>query len=823
MNLSKSKIEIENEALVDSEEKKRPGFVSSVCDFFISASLFMIFLGLPIFFTSITSQGLFFEKQLYFYFWVLIALVAWTIKGVVFEELKIRKTPLDIPILGFFGAYILATIFSKDHWHSFWGSFGDPSRGLASITVLILVYYIILSNFTQKKIKIALGALLFGNFVIAIWTTLAILNIKFLPNGFTAPLSLIGSLSSLMAYFSIMLPLAIVATLKISQSKLNAILRLLGIVFSIVVVALNLFLIFALLNVAGSWVGLIALLFGMALLLIFILSKIIYLKNFSWAWLPMSVFVVVMVFVMGGQFMEVSRIKLPVEIRQDFKTSWVVARETIKDNFFVGSGPATYGYAFSLYHPKEFNAREIYALRFNQSAGIFNEAIATTGAVGIFFLMIVVLSYLSIELYLLSRSKASDKLYSLGFFVASIIFLVNAVALKTEGSIFILGILLSAMSIAILLKENKSAEEYLAFSLKASPKFALALAFIFMAIASGVVFLFVFIGKVFVADVYMRKAVKVMKYDDNNAIEINKALNLYNKESQYFVQASQLQLVLANQEALRKEHDKKKIEDYLGGAINTAKIAENLGVNNIVNVENLAQVYENSGLYIADAVTLAENEYKRGLELEPQNPAYYLKLAQIKFGSVKSASESDKERIVGESKDLLQKSIDKKSDFAPGYFNMALLQESQNDMDGAIYNMRKAFEIERRNQEYLFNLGRLYQKRGTDEDNVFAEQIFKKIIADDNNAINAHFALANLYEKTKRKDQAIAEYDKVHELLPEEQKTLGPQILKMIENVKDGVSNLQGKTTEAIKDAVQTETSTPSNQTNQIETNLQNN
>lgn len=791
MDLNNTEIEIKNGVVTDGKEKKRSTIVSSTCDFFISVSLFMIFLGLPVFFTGMTLQGLFFEKQLYFYFWVLIALVAWTVKGVLFEEMKIRKTPLDIPILGFLGAYIIATVFSKDHWHSFWGAFGDPSRGLASVIVLIIAYYIIFSNFSQKKIKLALGALLLSNLIVAVWTTLAIFDINFLPKEISAPLSLIGSLSSLFIYFSIMIPLGIVAALKATQSDAKLLFRLPTIVLAIITIILNLFLIFALLNVAGSWVGLIALLVGVAMLLIFILSKIIQLKNFSWAWLPMGVFVAVMIFIMSGQFMDVAKIKLPIEIRQTFQLSWTVSKEAVKNNFFVGSGPATYGYDFSLYRPKESNPGDMYALRFNQGAGILNESIATTGALGTLLLAIVILSYLSVEIYLLSRNKTGDKLYSLGFFVASIIFLINASVLKTEGSILLLGALLSILALAILLSESESFEEYLNFSLKASPKFALALAFIFMVIASGVVFLFVFIGKIFVADIYMKKAVASATYDNSNVLKMNRAFSLYDKESQYFIQASQLQLILANQEAVKAEKDAKIVENYLKNAIQAGAIAKNLGTNGVANVENLAQIYENSGLYIPDSLPLAEENYKRALELEPHNPNYYLKLAQIKFNQSKNAGKDDQAKIAGETKELLQKSIDEKNDFALGYYNMASLQESQNDLDGAIDSMRHAFTIEQTNQGYLFDLGRLYQKRGKDSDDASAEQAFNLVIRYNDKNINAHFALANLYEKNKKNDQAIAEYQKVLDMLPEEQASLRPQISKMIENVRNGVSNLQ--------------------------------
>ena len=130
--------------------EKNDGKVVKLLDAVIKISLFAIFLGIPLFFTNLTFQGIAFEKQMYFYFWILIALVAWGSKGGYIGEMKIKKTPLDVPIIAFWFFYLIATVFSADRWHSFVGFFGDPSRGFISITAMIILYYLILSNFSQN-------------------------------------------------------------------------------------------------------------------------------------------------------------------------------------------------------------------------------------------------------------------------------------------------------------------------------------------------------------------------------------------------------------------------------------------------------------------------------------------------------------------------------------------------------------------------------------------------------------------------------------------------------------------------------------------------
>ena len=119
---------------------KRTSKSAQAFDVLISIALFALFFGIPIFFTGITFQGIVFEKQIYFYFWLLVGIVSWASKGVITGEMHIRRTPIDIFVLLFLAAYALSAFLSVDRWHSFWGFFGDPSRGLISVAASRLAW-----------------------------------------------------------------------------------------------------------------------------------------------------------------------------------------------------------------------------------------------------------------------------------------------------------------------------------------------------------------------------------------------------------------------------------------------------------------------------------------------------------------------------------------------------------------------------------------------------------------------------------------------------------------------------------------------------------
>jgi ABC-type polysaccharide/polyol phosphate export permease len=75
---------------------KRENISIGFFDKLIPVSMFMLALGLPIFFTGVTLQGIALDRQIYFYFWLMLGLVAWVSLGVVKGELRIAKTPLTI-------------------------------------------------------------------------------------------------------------------------------------------------------------------------------------------------------------------------------------------------------------------------------------------------------------------------------------------------------------------------------------------------------------------------------------------------------------------------------------------------------------------------------------------------------------------------------------------------------------------------------------------------------------------------------------------------------------------------------------------------------
>lgn len=775
---------------------------AKVFDGIITAVLVALMFGMPVFFTGMTFQGIAFEKQIYFYFCLLVGLVAWVSKGVMTGEMKIRRTPLDIPIALFWLFSIATTFFSVDRWHSFWGFFGDPSRGFLSITALVLAYYLVLSHFNARRARLMLSAFLTASVLVLIWTFLVLMKIKFVPTSWEsyAPISLIGSISNLGLFLSITVPLFMTSIFLLFQegNTMKKMTRKILVSGLGVALLLNLFLLLAL----YPFVNWIVMLGGLGFFLIYVLAQIVRPAG-EWTWIPMVVFVVVLAFLMIGPN-SLSRANLPIEVTPNTKLSWQVATEALKDNFLVGTGNASYGHAFSLYRPQEFNGNSLYTLRFYQGTGLVFEALATIGVIGTIILLVVWFSFLSIGLYLLTLDKAKNKIMSLGLWSVAVMLFISAFLVPMNSTLIILSILLSALALGVLLLESGSEERYLELSLRATPKFALALAFVFMVVSAGVAFLFVFMGKVFVADVTMGKASRQTASVDGTIPQYIKALRLYPQEGRYFTRISQEYMALANAEGRKgeNERDVNRIAFLVREGVASGNRAKDLMPNDVLSTEALGLIYENASIFATDALPRAEETYKRALELEPQNPLFQIKLGQIKRLTADSKQDgAEKTALYEEARGYFQGSIEKKPDLAIAYYNLAVAEARLKRVDAAIEQTRKALQYAPTNLSFKYNLGALYQLRNGEGDRDMTEKIYQEILTANERLIDVRLSLGLLYESTNRRDMALREYEKILSFLPEEEgtneavKQTRAQINKVIDNLRNGQGNIPSQNT----------------------------
>ena len=761
-------------------------------DFVISLSLFMLFLGLPIFFLNLTFQGIVFEKQIYFYFWSLIALVSFVTKGVITGEMKIKKTPLDVPLGIFYLAYALATIFSIDRWHSFWGFFGDPSLGLMSLTVGILVYYISFSHLNRKRINWMIGAIAISGIGVSFWSFFGLMDFYGIYSKLEKYISwnFVGSTTSLTVFLSLIIPVLIAIILKMTLSPLSWAKRI-AIIVMIMAILVN----FASLFILFSFLPIVGIFIGISFFLIFVLARIITPKD-SWSWLPMLAFIIlIVIWLIDNDGFNLARIQIQPEAFPTKNVSWEIAKGGVSSGirpFFLGAGPTNYGYVFSLHRPDSFIGEVGGELRFYRASGMFFEVLGTTGILGEIGLLLILLTFVSSAIYLLAKNKQQNKIISVGLVASALVFLADTLWTRIDGGMMIFGSLVSILALVSLIQESQTEEKSWNLSLKISPKFALTLAFIFMLVSVGVIFLFVFIGKALIADIYMHQSMKLPAQEFSEADKkMDRAIaNSYSLESNYFLRRAQVYMAQANQEAMKDENsrDLKTIASLVNGSISLGEKAESMSPKNVAVVFQLAQLYESAAIYDPTYLNSAKDKYSDALSLEPKNPTIYLKLGQIDV-ALASTEKDDAQRKsdLEEAQNYMQQSVSVKKDFSEGLLALAAVKKSLGDLDGAVSTMEQAFQSAPSNITYAFNLAEIYKARGKDSDYAQAENIYKQILNVNPQEINTLYGLGTLYEKMNKTNDALTYFQKTLDVL----KTVAPDDKKAQDKMNDIINQVK--------------------------------
>lgn len=751
-------------------------------DGIITFSLVALFFGVPLFFTSLTMQGIAFDKQMYFYFWILVATVTWATKSALTGELTMRRTALDLPIVGLIVVTLISVYLSDVRWQSLWGMFGDPSRSFIAMIAGVVAFYLIVTHFTWERFRWFFGALLASGVVVTVWTFLGMLGIGFLPESIAvrSPLSLIGSPRGLSLFLSAMLPLFMAGifglwseTAQIKKVTRNVLTGVLG--AAILLAVLN---IFSLL----PYTPVIALVVGAALFLIFVLAQIVRPYG-ALSFIPMIVLVAVAGFLMFGSpqggvtspFINQNMV-LPPEVVMDSSLSWEVAKSSLGDAFFFGYGPSMYGQAFALHRPESFNEHPLFSLRFVQGEGVIFDSLSTIGVIGTVMLALVFLTFFGVSMYLITRNQENNKIYSLGFLSAIVMLAIAAMMYRIEGGIILFGVLVAALGWAVLYHESKMSFSTLNLSLKASPKFALTLAFVSIVLIAGVGMSFFFVGKVFVADVLAGKAVQSERVEVGTIQSLERAYNLNSREGRYLTRIGQEQMVLANREALKAEDERNlgDLRTYLANAQIAALSGREQMPVDVLAAETYAQIVENASYYDTALLDATDEAYVRTQELEPVNPLYAMKRGEIALRKAvlidpeQNADARNDALVVA--RDYFTQAIEKKRNLAAAHYQRALIKQALEDLDGAIEDMQNAFAASgNANITYAYNLGVLYKQRDGEDDAARAELLFRSILGVNDKEINTHLELATLYEQKNEKAAAIDEYQIALDLLAEEE------------------------------------------------------
>lgn len=144
-------------------------FLTSLCRNSIAYLFHALFFLVPLVFSSQTSELFELNKIWLTYTITILVAVLWITKMILQKQLRIQRTPLDIPIALFFISQTISTLFSLDLHTSLWGYYSRFNGGWYSTLTYVFLYYAFVSNMERKDVFRVIWVSMFSGLFVILW------------------------------------------------------------------------------------------------------------------------------------------------------------------------------------------------------------------------------------------------------------------------------------------------------------------------------------------------------------------------------------------------------------------------------------------------------------------------------------------------------------------------------------------------------------------------------------------------------------------------------------------------------------------------------
>ncbi|MFH1451529.1 MAG: tetratricopeptide repeat protein, partial [bacterium] len=724
---------------------------------------------------------------------VFFSLFCWILSSLLEEKITIKTSVAGFLLIAFIIVVGLATLFSSYRYASFWGwPLGVFSSFLSSISFVVL-YFLITHLFSRKELSNLPLLFVCSGLLVVVVGIFQIFGKFVFPFNFSQTLSFntVGTINGLAVFLASLLPLSF-GLFSYPQKAVKALAGL----FALCVI----FYLFA----TSFWVAWVSLLLAsfFGLVIGITRGKI----KISFLLLP-AAFLVISLFALGLRSTIFPINNLPIEVFPALRTTFNVATDTIINSrppvsFFLGSGPSTFVFDYSLYKPQSINQTIFWETRFVSGNSEILEQLATTGILGLLtFLAIIFYGLFCGIKNLISQSaeeKETEWMLSLTVFSGFVAITTTLFFYSANISLLLVFWVLLAM----VLRGSGKAKEFAVRSFSPIPSGEkpvvpwqrMAIAFVFIALLIGWLGIAFTQGQRFFAERNYFSALEAAKKGDYSfAVDrINRAIVLTgSKQDNYWQDLAYIWIAWANkelQEDLSSEKALEIINSYGQQAISSAERAIAIAPMNVSNWIAEGSVYVNLNGFFSGATEKAIIAYEKAAELDPTNPLIFTELGKI---YLKKADAIMNEETANPKKQAYQrlarenfiKASSLKGDYMPVYFNMALLDISEGKIDDAIIKLEALRDVAPSDSALAFQLGMAYREKKEIEK---AKEELERAVSLNANYSNARYFLGLIYDAEGNKKEALAQFEKVLELNPGNK-----EIEKIVANLKAGKPALE--------------------------------
>ena len=745
----------------------------------------------PLFFLPLTIDPVDINKQVFAGILVLAAFICYLFNSFKKGEISYPKSWLGLAVAILLAVFGASAIFSKAPSTSLFGNLVQPDS-LFSFLIYGLAFFLgaVLLKDREDEVAKKIGKWFLGGLAVAVIFGLVQMFGKFiLPWGFAKNHSFntVGMISGLAIFSASGLAVIIGALFSdiLGNGKRKILLALLGllIIFELLI-----------LNYPAIW-------FILALTTLF-LAGFKFFNNSKLS--PFLITIIVSFIFIGlvGRFFP-SPVSLPAEARPNFLTTLGITKDSFSlKNFFVGSGPATFGYNYSLYRPIELNQTNLWPNRFNQGFGFLTTLPTTVGFLGVlaFLFLIFCFAREALRIGLTETRQRKDWFLTISLGIIFLMFSWLVWPINFVAGVFVfLGLGLVAALLTPLEKNSltglNSVQEISLTSLSKYRSFA-AVSVLIILIAVSFSGLFI-LGRKYLGAIYYEKGIRIYNQAgnlDKSLAELNKSRQWDSREDQYFRTSSQLLLLkidrLAGQIAGASPEKKSEIEigiqNTAAAAIEIARQAATINPADSLNWSNLGNVYEKLIFVAAAADAFAEENYKKAMALDPKNPQEPVNLARSFLTAsdlIGSANPPLWQEKLNKAKSYLEQSIALKSDYIPAHFLMAVAAIREGKTQEAITKLELTKELAPFDAGFAFQLGLIYYQNNQLEK---ARAEFERTIGIEPDFSNARYFLGLIYDRFGNRQAALEQFEKIAKLNPDNE-----EVKKILNNFREGRGALE--------------------------------
>ncbi len=379
--------------------------------------------------------------------------------------------------------------------------------------------------------------------------------------------------------------------------------------------------------------------------------------------LSLLIIVFTVIFVLTHLFTDQKAISLPYDF------GWMIFLETMKNvrTLFLGIGPSNFMTAFSLGRSILFNQTPNWNIIFTSSSSFLLTLATESGILAGFLYIFISLKAIRFLLHPAKNGKDNTTFSNFSYLVNLIFILTLQMLFPSGMSVFILTMIL----LAFVAKKEKLAEIDLSgIGIKGITLFIL------LPTAAIIAAVGYFGTRAYIGEAYFKRSLDAL-VNNNGSDAFNsqaEAIKYNPYIDRYHVAFSQTNLAIANSLSAKKsltDQDKQQIPKLVQQAIDQGRIAVSLYQTNLVDWNNMANVYSSLINYAKDSDKWAESTYQQIFQLDPYNPLSRLELGGIylNLGDLQNAE------------NLFRQAVQLKPDLANAHYNLAIALA-----DGKKYN-----------------------------------------------------------------------------------------------------------------------------------------